>query len=261
MTARLAPATHAVRAVLQFGARRILLGRRLRVALVAVLLVVAAAAIARYAADDVDPTEAVRRALQWGFAGMLVYLLPVLFASGAIAEEIEQRTWPLLAVRPVPRSAFVLGKYLAGCGATVVLLVAGALAVHLVVHLAEPSRLLAEVPGTVRAAGAVALLGALYAAIALFWSVTVPEAATVLTVLHLALVEWAAGALPGWLRFVSMSHFGRLLGDLPIGGLLPDTVPTVPMWIGALAIITETVLFLALAAVVLSRAEMRRTEA
>ena len=89
-----------VAAVFRLNFKRMLRGRKLRFALVALVLVVGATLTARYVVDPDDPQLLVRDAIRTGFFGLLAYLLPFLFNSGAIAEEVETRTLPYLLLRP-----------------------------------------------------------------------------------------------------------------------------------------------------------------
>ena len=100
---------------------RIVRGRKLWVAGVAALVVVAFPAIIALSQDEPDREalhEAVKGAVEggvdWGVFRLLVFLLPILFTSGTIGEEVEGRTLHFLAMRPLPRASIALGKYAVG---------------------------------------------------------------------------------------------------------------------------------------------------
>lgn len=247
----------ALSSVLRLQLKRTVRGRKLRLGAVAVVLVVAGAVAARYAVPSADPVAITRSAIDAGFFTLLVYLLPFLFNSGAIAEEVESRTFAFVMSRPVPRSAIVLGKFLAGALVSVALLSAGILLLHVACLATTPTPLVDELGPTLRSMGAVALLACFYSAVCTLWGALVVEAAGLLSTIYLAAVEFAFSFVPGVFRFVSMNHHARQLAGYPKGGFFPDVVPDIPLWISGVAPAALMLLYLALATLVVRTAEYR----
>jgi hypothetical protein len=246
----------AILAVLRLSWTRLVRGRKLRLGIVATVLVVVAAIAARYAADEADPADVVEAGVRVGFFGLLVYLLPFLFNSGSIAEDVEARTFPYLAMRPAGRIAIAIGKYLAGAGMSVILLAAGMLVLHVGSFVSDPTPMMDEMPDTLRAIGAISLLALCYSAICLFWGSLVVEAGGWLSTLHLATLEFAFSWLPSFMRFASMNYLAAQLAGLPKGGFFPEWVPDVEIWICGVVVGAVTLLFLALATVVVRTSEL-----
>jgi len=251
------PLGAATAAVFRLQWKRLVRGKKLRLGGVAVGLVLIAVVAARYAQADSDPAEVMLAGLKLGFFTMLVFLVPFLTTSGAIAEEVESRTFAYLSSRPVTRLAITLGKYAAGTAAAVALLGGGIAIMHVAVFLTEPGPMIDELPATLRSGGSLLLLAMLYGAICTFWGAVATEAAGIVSTLYLAIVEFAFGMLPGVFRFVSMNYMAQQLAGLPKAGLRPDLVPDIEPWIPIVTIIPVTLVFLALSAVVVGASEYR----
>ena len=243
-------------AVLRLSWTRLVRGRKLRLGILATVLVLIAAIAARYAAEGSAASDVVEAGVRVGFFGLLVYLLPFLFTSGTIAEEVEGRTFPFLALRPAGRIAIVLGKYIAGAGMSVLLLASGILILHVASFATEPTPMIDELPSTLRAIGAITLLALCYSAICLFWGSVVVEGAGLLSTLHLATLEFGFSWLPSFLRFASMNYHAAQLAGLPKGGFYPEWVPDIDTWIHGVAIAVVTMLFLGMAALVVRTSEL-----
>lgn len=235
---------------------RLIRGRKFRLGVVATVLVVVSAAIARYAANESTPAEAVESGVRLGFFGLLVYLLPFLFTSGAIAEEVEARTFPFLALRPAGRIAIVVGKYLASATMSILLLALGVLVLHVSSFATEPTSMIDELPGTLRAMSSISLLALTYCAICLFWGALVVEAGGFLSVLYLVVMEFGLSWMPSFLRLGSMNYLASQLAGLPKRGFYPEWVPDVELWVCGLVIALVTGVFLSLAALVVRTSEL-----
>lgn len=248
-------------AVFRLQALRLARGKKLRLAVVATAVVVLAALTARYTASAPDPARTVRTTLDVGFFGFLAYLLPFLLQAGAIAEEIEGRTFSYIAGRPTGRLAITLGKWLAGTVYACLVLAVGALLLQLGAHAATPSSLVDALPSAAKAVGSLALLGVYYGAVCFFWGALLPEAAGILSLIYLAVIEFGFGKLFGIVRLASMNHHAEQLAGLPRGGLLAESVPTIePAWSVA-AIAALALVFLALAGLVVRLQEYRFSRA
>jgi ABC-type transport system involved in multi-copper enzyme maturation permease subunit len=246
----------AIAGVFRLSWRRLMRGRKLRLGLAATILVAGAGIAARYAVSDADPVTVVQAGIRYGFFGMLVYLLPFLFNSGAIAEEVEARTFTYLAVRPAGRAAIALGKYAAGAAASVLLLAGGILALHVAAFAAQPGPMVEELPDTLRAIGAISLLALCYAGICLFWGSWIVEAGGVLSTIHLAAFEFGLSFLPSFMRLGSMNYLASQLAGLPKGGFFPDWVPDVEPGICAAVVAAAALAYVGLAALIVRVSEL-----
>ena len=246
----------AVAAHARLGFVRTVRGRKLRLGVIATALVVIAAVASCYLADEAEPAEVVKTAVRLGFFWMLAFLLPFLFASGAIAEEVENRTLTFLATRPAGRLALTLGKLIVSWTFSAGLLVSGVLVLHVGSYATTPSDMIDELGDSMRYAGALALLSACYCAICLFWGALVVEASGLVSTLHLASVEFVFGFLPGVARFASMNYFCQELAGLPRGGFGVDWVPDLSLGVCAAAVVTVTLIFVALSVLVVETSEV-----
>lgn len=245
-------------AVARLSYLRTLRGRKLWVALVATLVVVLFPGVVALVGSDSEARDVVRGGVDWGFFRLLVFLLPVLFTSGAIGEEVEARTLHFLAMRPVARASIALGKYLVAVGAGLAVLWTGLVVLHVIGYATAPSLMIEQLPETARAGGAASLLLMAYSGICLLWGAMVPEAAGMLSVVWLGFVEWLMGLMPGVLRFASMSHFARELGGIDRAGAVDwFTVPDVELWVCATVVIGGFVLFTSLGVLFVQLSELR----
>ncbi|MGE0787717.1 MAG: ABC transporter permease [Sandaracinaceae bacterium] len=250
--------------IMRLTLRRTLRGSKVKVALVAAILVVLFPAVIALAKDEAEAVEVVTAGIDWGFYRLLVFLLPLMFTVGLVSEETEARTLHFLAMRPVQRASIALGKYIIGVGASLAVMWAALLLLHLIGFAATPTLLVDKFADTARAGGAASLLLVTYSAVTLFWGVLVPEAAAMVSVVWLGFVEWFGTLLPSVFRFMSMNHFARELGGLERAGWDPVElgpivveVPFVELHYCALIIASEWLVFLVLALVIMQYAQLR----
>jgi ABC-type Na+ efflux pump permease subunit len=240
-----------VAVVLKLSMVRLVRGRKLRLGVLAMVLVVLSAIAARYVAgENIEPAELVQEAVRLGFFHLLCYLLPYLFAAGAISEEAESRTLPYLLMRPISRVAMTLGKWLAAALTSSAVLVVGVLLLHVGAWATEPGEMIDQLGPTGKIMGALVLLSFLYSAICLFWGALVIEAGGVISILHMGALEFAFGKLPGPVRFVSMNYLATQVAGLPKGGFYEEYVPDVETWICIAVIVGLTLLFVGLSSLV-----------
>jgi ABC-type transport system involved in multi-copper enzyme maturation permease subunit len=235
---------------------RTLRGRKLRVAVVATVVVLLFPALVALLEDDADVASIVSNGIDWGFFRLLSLLLPVLFTSGAIGEEVEGRTLHFLSMRPVSRSSIAIGKYLVGAGASLAVLWAGLVLLHVVGYATSPTLMIDNLGATARAGGAASLLVIAYSGICLFWGALVPEAAGMISVLWLLFFEVFLGLAPSMLRLPSLSHYARLLGALEPAGL-DLFVPEIPLWVCAVVIVSAWAIFTLLGVLIVQLSELR----
>ena len=240
---------------------RAIRGKKLRLGLAAIILVLAASAAAAYSGDG-DKAEIFDACVFWGFFHLLAFLLPFLFSSGAIAEEVEGRTLSFLTMRPVGRFSVVVGKYLAATALSAGLIGAGMLILHGIVYATDPTMLVEKLTATLRLGGSLVYLSACYCAICMLWGALIVEASGLMAILHLAVIEVGFAKLPGAVRFISMGYLARLLGGMGVEeGILADTVPEIPLWASAAPIGFELLGAIALAAFVVQVSEFRFSKA
>lgn len=262
-------------AAIRLAWRRALRGRGVRVALVAVLVVLAfptvIALLHLLAAwglldpiawvRDLDSASLVESTHDYGFYRLLVFLFPLLFAAGLVAEEVEGRTWSYLAVNAAGRNATVLGGWLVAAALCLAFLAAGMLAIHVIGYAADPGGMIEGLGATGRAIAGAALLTVAYCAIAFFWSVMTPSAARVLTAVHLGIFEWGLANSIGMLRLLSLNTMGRAIGGLEEGGFLTDWGPDPSVPVAVAVIVAGAVVWLGLALFALNLRELRQGRA
>lgn len=239
-------------------------GKKLRLAVVALVLVVAGIITARYLGEDTDAetvAKAVHNGLERGFLRLLVYLLPFLFASGVIAEEVEGRTLGFLTARPVSRWALGAGKYFASIALAVPLLAIGILVVHVACFATLPGSLVDEFPKTLRVMGAVSLLACCYAAFCMLWGAIAVEAAGIVATLHLAVLEFGMSLVPGPIRLLSMNYIASQLAGFKTTGLFADITPSVAPLTAGIVLGIVTLLFFGLSLLAVATSEFRFSKA
>ncbi len=154
--------------------------------------------------------------MMWGFfVRFAVPVLAVFYGTSLIADEVEDKTLTYLFTRPVPRSAVLLGKYLAYLVCTVGVVLPSVVLVWL---------LIAPVNGTIGETfiSLVKDLGILGAGLAVYGAVFALVGATVKRPLVFGLAfifgwETFALALPGFLRRLSVAYY--------LQGLVPHAMP------------------------------------
>lgn len=202
-------------------------GRQLKLALGITIFVSGVGIAARYA-TGAAAADTEKSIIDNGLFLVVVYVLPVLLASGALADEIDSRTLTYLLVRPVPRSIVCIAKYLAAASAAAGLLVLSVLVVHVGCFAAHPAQLVEHIELPLRAAGGLALLAFAYCAIGLFFGALVAEAPSILTALWFLFMEFAAGIVPGPFRLLSLNHHAQnIAGLLDTQGTLAQYTPQV----------------------------------
>lgn len=255
---------HSIAATMRLQLKRFARGKKLRLAVVALVLVVAGIVTARYLGDNPDAettAKAVQNGLDRGFLRLLVYLLPFLFASGVIAEEVEGRTLGYLTARPVSRWVLGAGKYLASILLAVPLLAVGILVVHLACFATLPGPLVDELPHTLRVMGAVSLLACCYAAFCMLWGAIAVEAAGIVATLHLAVLEFGMSLVPGPIRLLSMNYIASQLAGFEKTGLFADITPAVPPLTAGIVLAAVTLVFFGLSLLAVATSEFRFSKA
>lgn len=247
-------------AVVRLAMLRTLRGRKLRVAAAATFVVILFPAVVALLEEDADAADVVSGGIDWGFYRLLVFLLPVLFTSGTIGEEVEARTMHFLTMRPISRSAIALGKYAVATASALAVLWAGLVLLHVIGYATSPTLMIDQAPETARAGGAASLLVMAYSGICLLWGALVPEAGGMISVVWLGFVEWFLALFPGIIRFISLNHWARELGGLERAGWA-DWVPEVELWICALIVTAGWLLFTGFGVLTVQLSELRAGKA
>jgi len=244
-------------AIARFAMLRHLRSRRAIIAAVTLGLVVVAVAVTR-ARGGQSAADAWTTALTSGLLSFACYVIPFLFHASSFSEEHEDRTLTYLLVRPVSRSAIVLGKYLAG---SALVLATNAFAV-LALYLASfaGSFDVSDASQLGHALAAVCLLSLGRSAIAAMYSAIAPEHATPLTVTHFAVGELGLRNLPSLIPMLSMHHHASEIAGVARVGY-SEGAPTIPGAASAAIIVGFSVFFLLVATFVASAREYRFAKA
>ena len=207
---------------------------------------------------------------QWGtgfFAHMvdlylrfLVPFVPTLLAASTVADEIESRTITYVFARPAPRSALVVGKYVAA-----VLPAAAAMAVSVALTwLCAMLRFPGDMPsaaGDLARAEAATVLGVLaFGAIALALGAVFTRHPFMAAAVWLLVIEAGLGATPIVLHLLAVSWHLRNVAGLDGGAGSGVLSLDVPAWASAAWATVVAPLGLAVAAAALANAEPAKAE-
>ncbi len=205
------------------------------------LLIGVAGVVARYASGQLS---AIETSLDLGLSHLLAYLLPYLFCSGMIAEEVSGRTLGFLTSRPVPRARVLIAKWVVGTGACAAVLLAACLLLHVGGRLTEPAQVVTAFPQILGTWCALVLQTGIYAGLGLLYGALMPSAAAALFAFHLLFLEAALSLAPGPLRLLSFAHHSAELAGLPRHGLLSESVRMLPgfVHVGVLLVVSAGVL-------------------
>lgn len=139
------------------------------------------------------------------FETLLLAILPAMFVSSSIGEDIEDRTTTYLWSRPIPRWTVLAGKLLALAPLTAILIVASWTAAIVVGNRAPPSLL--SIVGL--AAGAVVVCSACTGIATL-----VPKHGMPLAIAYMLFFDIPVGAMPISLAELSITHQMRALASV-----------------------------------------------
>ena len=194
------------------------------------------------------------------FLRFIVPILGIFYGTSLIADEVEDKTITYLFTRPIPRSAVLLGKYLAYLASTVLIVLPSVMLVYFLVVPIGGGGIAGAFPNLVRDLGLLAVGLAAYGA--LFAAVGAWVKRPVLLGLFFAFgFEPFALAVPGYLKRFTIAFYTQ--------GLVPEAMPqeslisllqsffheTVSPLEGVLTLLVITGLTLALAARAVERRE------
>lgn len=243
-------------AVAHLEALRLARGKHILATSIAITLAAGAAAIVGHA-FEFEPADIYQSIVSAGYFGLLAYLLPFLFAAGAVSEEVDGRTLPFLVSRPVRRWVTLLGKYLVASISTTGLLWLSLLTFHLAVFAPGGAEVFSRLATTLQHAAILSLLVWAYCAICMFWGSVAVGASGIACAMYLAIIEFGVGTVvPGPGRLISLNTHARKLGNLPDNALFAaEMTPTLPWWGSALTIMLAGMAFASLAALVFEHRE------
>jgi ABC-type transport system involved in multi-copper enzyme maturation permease subunit len=158
-----------------------------------------------------DPSAAMRTVAGEGVFGLLGPLAALLLGTGAVLDEHERGTMPLLLARPVSRNAFLLGRLLAAAAACVAATVVVIAACYAALAVARGG----ELPSLARLLLAAGLSALAY--VCLFTAAATLIARPVIAgIVFILIWEHGVAALPGTASLATIRfHAGNLAGILP----------------------------------------------
>lgn len=213
--------------------RRLWRGRALWVSVVIALLPVAFAAIFKSQASRAEQRELPE--ILFVFELLLIAVIPSMFVSSSIGEEIEDRTTTYLWSRALPRWTIIIGKLLALLPIILVLVVGNWFLALQVGGASPPAMSYVAI-----AAGGVSI-----SCLAAGLATLVPKHGMALTVCYVLFFDLPTGALPASIRQISFTHHLRTLSDL--GLTPPGFEPSMPMSAVGLTLLSTAWLLVALA--------------
>jgi ABC-type transport system involved in multi-copper enzyme maturation permease subunit len=184
----------------------------------------------------------------------LIPFVPALLASPVIAEEIENKTYTFVFARPAPRSALVLGKFVAVVTPAAAATTISIALVWLLAMIRFPGDMADNVAHLAQAEAA-ALLGTFaFAALASALGSLFTRHPFAAVVGYLLLIEAGLGSAPIVVNLLAMSWHLRNPADLPLAEVSFMALH-VPGWISAAIVLSVSSLSLAGAAMAVSGAE------
>jgi len=246
-----------MRALIALERLRIMRGKSLWLGLTLSVLIAGFGIAGRHASGQIGALET---SYDLGLAHLLAYLLPYLFCSGLIAEEVSGRTLGFLVSRPVSRRQIVLSKWIVGSAASSAVLATAGLLLHVGSYITEPLALLSALPSMLVTMCALSLQASAYAALSLLYGALAPSAASALFAFHLLFLEAALSLAPGPLRLLSMAHHSAELAGLPRHGVLSESVRTLPSFVHLGALLTMLTVLMVAATTLFASSEYRASE-
>jgi ABC-2 type transport system permease protein len=189
--------------------KRLMRGQAVWVALAISILPVIVALVLRQAVHD--PMERLTFTLDLYVVEMFVLaVVPALFVSSSIGEEIEDKTITYLWSRPLPRWHVIAGKLVALAPiAMAVTLVGWLLAIQVASDRLAPAW---TIVGLAAAALAISMVAAGIATLA-------PKHGMALTIIYMLLFDVPIGEIPASLQVLSVTHQARLLAGISTHGV------------------------------------------
>jgi ABC-2 type transport system permease protein len=182
----------------------------------------------------------------------IIPILGVFFGTALIADEVDDKTITYLFTRPIPRSAVLLGKYLAYLAATVLLVLPSVVLVYFLIVPIGNSTIASSFPSLVKDLGMLAIGLAAYGAVFAFVGTRLKRPLIVGLVFAFG---WEPGVLlfPGYLKRFTVAYYLQALvthempQDSAVSMIMQvfHEVPSVLTSLVALAVIVAGTLWLA----------------
>lgn len=148
---------------------------------------------------------------------LVLAVIPALLVASSIGEEIEDRTITYLWSRPLPRWHVIAGKLVALAPVAIAIsLVGWILAVAIDTGGLAPAR-------TILGLGAAALANSLIAA---GIATVAPRHGMALTIIYMLLFDLPIGEIPASLQVLSVTHQARIIADIVVPGVAPESPVT-----------------------------------
>lgn len=146
----------------------------------------------------------------------IVPILGVFYGTALIADEVEDKTITYLFVRPIPRGAVLLGKYLAYLACTVLIVLPSVLVVYFLVVPIGGGNIAATFPDLVKDLGILALGLCVYGALFAFVGAQLKRPLLV-GLFFVFGWEVVTLSLPGYLKRFTVAYY--------LQGLVPHAMP------------------------------------
>lgn len=182
----------------------------------------------------------------------IIPILGVFFGTALIADEVDDKTITYLFTRPIPRSAVLLGKYLAYLVATVLLVLPSVIIVFFLIVPMGGSTVAEAFPSLVRDLGMLAIGLAAYGAVFALVGTRIKRPLIVGLVFAFG---WEPGVLlfPGYLKRFTVAYYlqGLVTHEMPQDSAVSllmqvfHEVPTVLGSLTSLAVIVALALWMA----------------
>jgi ABC-type transport system involved in multi-copper enzyme maturation permease subunit len=186
----------------------------------------------------------------------VVPLLGVFYGTALIADEVDDKTITYLFTRPIPRSAVLVGKYLAYLACTTLLVLPSVMLVYFLVATLGGGRIAASFPALVEDLGMLAVGLASYGAVFALVGARLKRPLVIGLVFAFG---WEPAVLlfPGYLKRLTVAYYLQALvphtmpSDSAVSMLMQvfHEAPSIPVSLVALAVISAGTLWAAARAV------------
>ena len=149
-----------------------------------------------------------------GYLRFIVPFIMALFASSAVAEEVQDKTITYLFARPIRRWSLPAGKYLGGLALSIPLVALSLAGVYLISMLEAPSLLADELPALGQGLLCVCMAAVYYGAVATAFGTIFIRYPFVATLAFFFVVELGLSQVPGRFKVISTAVHLQVLAGL-----------------------------------------------
>ena len=187
-----------------------------------------------------------------------VPFIMALFASSAVAEEVQDKTITYLFSRPIRRWSLPAGKYLGGLALASPLVALSITGVYLICMLEAPSLIPDELPTLARGLLCVTLAAVYYGAMATAFGTIFTRYPFVATLTYFFVVELGLASVPGRFKVVSTAvHLQVLAGLYRPKTTLFTSDPEISFYSSLGVVLVMTLVWLVLSVAWVQNAEYR----